>query len=187
VTPSVRERLFEAALELVQQQGLDALTVDGVAKAAGVSRATVYRHLPGGREQLISDTVAWEVGRFLDRATAAADRAHGLDGRLEAFLVESRHAVDQHDVLQRVLEQDREQVLPSIGEVLPIVVGVLRSWLVPQLAAERLQPGQTVDAAADYVARMLVSFLGSPGGWDLEDPAERTRLVRGELLAGVLA
>jgi AcrR family transcriptional regulator len=186
VAPSVRERLFEAALALVQEEGLDGLTVDDVAKAAGVSRATVYRHLPGGRAQLIGETVAWEVGRFLDRATVAADAAEGLDGRLEAFLVTSRHAVDEHEVLQRVLEHDREEVLPSLGEVLPIVVGVLRAWLVPQLAAERLRPGQTVDGAADYLARMLVSFLGSPGGWDLDDPAERARLVHTELLAGVL-
>jgi AcrR family transcriptional regulator len=186
VAAPVRERLFEAALALVAEQGVDGLTMDRVAKAAGVSRATVYRHLPGGREQLISETVAWEVGRFLDRATAAADGATSLEARLEAFLVSSRHGVDEHEVLQRVLEHDREEVLPSLGEVLPIVVGVLRGWLVPQLAAERLQPGQTVDGAADYLARMLVSFLGSAGGWDLDDPDQRTRLVRQELLAGVV-
>jgi hypothetical protein len=102
-------------------------------------------------------------------------------------LVESRHAVDEHAVLQRVLEQDRDEVLPSLGEVLPIVQGVLRSWLVPQLAAERLRPGQTVDGAADYLARMLVSFLGSAGRWDLDDPGERARLVRRELLAGIVS
>jgi len=187
VVPSVRERLFEAALELVARDGLDGLTVEAAAKAAGISRATVYRHLPGGREQLIDDTVAWEVGRFLDQVTATADAADGLTARLEVLLVASRHAVDEHDVLQRVLEQDRKEVLPSLGEVLPIVQGVLRAWLVPQLAAERLRPGQTVDGAADYLARMLVSFLGSPGRWDLDDPEERARLVRAELLAGVLA
>lgn len=183
---SVRERLFEAALSLVQVDGLDGLTVDAVARAAGVSRATVYRQLPGGRDQLIADTVAWEVGRFLDRATEVAEQGDDLEERLERFLVAARRGVDQHDVLQRVLEHDREEVLPSLGEVLPIVVGVLRAWLVPQLAAEPLRPGQTVDAASDYVARMLVSFLGSAGGWDLEDAEERRRLVRGELLAGVV-
>jgi AcrR family transcriptional regulator len=187
MAPTVRERLFDAALRLVERDGLDGLTVDEVAKAAGISRATVYRHLPGGREQLISDTVAWEVGRFLDRVTAAAEQADGLAPRLEALLVESRHAVDEHAVLQRVLEQDREEVLPSLGEVLPIVQGVLRSWLVPQLAAERLCPGQTVDGAADYLARLLVSFLGSAGRWNLDDPGERARLVRRELIAGILA
>ena len=188
MAPSVRERLFTAALELVERRGLDELTVDDVARAAGISRATVYRHLPGGRQQLVDDTVAWEVGRFLDRVTEAADRADDLASRLELLLVESRHAVDEHVVLQQVLvhDRDREEVLPSLGVVLPIVQGVVRSWLVPQLAAERLRPGLTVDAAADYLARMLVSFLGSPGRWGLADACERRRLVDHELLAGVL-
>lgn len=185
----VRERLFEAALETVRREGVDGLTVDEVARRAGVGRATVYRHLPGGRDQLVADTVAWEVGRFLDRTTQAAEEVPGLADRLGIALLEARRAVDEHEVLQRVLaqEQDRQVVLPSLGEVLPIAIGVLRGWLVPQLAAERLRPGLTVDDAADYVARMFVSFVGSPGGWDLDDAIERGRLVRGELLAGVLA
>ena len=34
--------------------------------------------------------------------------------------------------------------------------------------------------------RMLLSFIVSPGGWDLDDPAAVRQLVRGHLLAGVL-
>lgn len=186
MAPTVKERLFEAALAVVEEDGLDGLTVDEVASRAGISRATVYRHLPGGRDQLVSETVTWEVGRFLDRLTSAADEVDGLAPRLELTLLESRHAVDEHVVLHRVLEQDRDAVLPSLGEVLPIVLAVLRAWLVPQLAREQLRPGQTVDGAADYLARMIVSFLGSTGSWDLEDPEQRARLVRTDLLGSVL-
>ena len=37
------------------------------------------------------------------------------------------------------------------------------------------------------VARMLLSFIGNQGRWDLTDPDQVAQLVRTELLAGVLA
>jgi AcrR family transcriptional regulator len=42
-----RERLLAKALEMIGQQGLAALSMDALADAAGVSRATVYRLFPG--------------------------------------------------------------------------------------------------------------------------------------------
>ena len=40
--------------------------------------------------------------------------------------------------------------------------------------------------SAEFVARMILSLVGSPGDWDLDDPAEVRVLVRTQLLAGVL-
>jgi AcrR family transcriptional regulator len=45
--PSARELVLEAGLELVGRQGLAELSMDELAAAAGVSRATVYRLFPG--------------------------------------------------------------------------------------------------------------------------------------------
>jgi AcrR family transcriptional regulator len=45
--PAVRGRILEAALDLVGRQGLAELSMDELAAAAGVSRATVYRLFPG--------------------------------------------------------------------------------------------------------------------------------------------
>lgn len=42
-----RERLLEKALAMIGQQGLAALSMDALADAAGVSRATLYRLFPG--------------------------------------------------------------------------------------------------------------------------------------------
>jgi hypothetical protein len=64
---------------------------------------------------------------------------------------------------------------------------VVRSELVPLLKEERLAPGMTPETAGDYVARMVVSFISSPGGWDLTDAGQVRRLVRTQFLAGVLA
>lgn len=45
--PDARDRILDAALELMGERGLAALSMDGLADRAKVSRATVYRLFPG--------------------------------------------------------------------------------------------------------------------------------------------
>ncbi len=47
--------------------------------------------------------------------------------------------------------------------------------------------GVDLPRAAEYTARMALSLIASPGRHDLDDPDEVRRLVRGELLGGLLA
>jgi AcrR family transcriptional regulator len=51
-----RERILDAAIDLLNQGGMDELTNAEVAKAAGVTERTVYRHF-ASREELLRD--AW--------------------------------------------------------------------------------------------------------------------------------
>src|SRR5829696_7481286 len=44
---TVRSRILDSAVELVGRQGLAELSMDELAAAAGVSRATLYRLFPG--------------------------------------------------------------------------------------------------------------------------------------------
>ncbi|MDV5148484.1 TetR/AcrR family transcriptional regulator C-terminal domain-containing protein [Streptomyces sp. SBC-4] len=61
--PLSRERLVDAALELADAEGLNALTMRRVAAALGVSTMTLYRHVPGKAElvRLMSDAACGEV------------------------------------------------------------------------------------------------------------------------------
>ena len=47
--------------------------------------------------------------------------------------------------------------------------------------------GVDLKEAADFLARMVLSYMSAPGRWDLDDPAQVAQLVRAELLAGVVA
>ena len=41
--------------------------------------------------------------------------------------------------------------------------------------------------AADFLVRMVLSYIVAPGRWDLADPDQVAELVEAELLAGVVA
>lgn len=79
--PDPLQTVLDAATRLLAQ-GPEALTMDALAREAGVSRATVYR-LVGGREQLLVRLGAAEPGDARSRilaATATVFARTGLDG-----------------------------------------------------------------------------------------------------------
>jgi AcrR family transcriptional regulator len=186
-----RERLLEATYACVARFGLGKTTVDDVAKQSGLSRATIYRHFPGGRDQLMREVVAWEAGRFFGRLAEAVAGAGDFASLLQEALLFAHKAVAEHDVLQKVLVTEPERLLPLLTveshRILRFISGFFVPYLEREANAGRVQPGLDVDRAADYVARMLLSFISSPGQWNLEDPDDVRQLVSTEVLAGVLA
>jgi AcrR family transcriptional regulator len=186
-----RERVLEGAYACVGRFGMSKTTIDDVVKASGVSRATIYRLFPGGRDQLLRETVGWEMNRFFARLAEAVAAAPDLPTRLEEGLVFARRSVLEHEVLQKVLVTEPDVLVPLMTveqhRVLGYITAYLRPLLDQEAAAGRLRPGVDTTHAADYLARMVLSLIGSPGRWDLADRAAVRRLVRGELLGGILA
>lgn len=183
---ATRTRILDAALQCVERWGLAKTSLEDVAAAAGLSRATVYRHFPGGREQLISDTVTYEVGNFLEGLGAAMADDSGLAAKLAHGLQHGHRAIDEHKLLHQILSTEPEALLKELARTGPSMMNAVRESIAEDLRHERLQPGTDVDEAADYLTRVFLSYLGSQGRWDLDDPAQVDRLVRTQFLAGIL-
>jgi hypothetical protein len=62
---------------------------------------------------------------------------------------------------------------------------LLQTFFVGRFGGHELREGVPAAAAAEYVARMTLSFISSPGRWDLSDRDQVRTLVRSEILAGV--
>jgi AcrR family transcriptional regulator len=184
---TVRERILEAGFACVARYGMAKTTVEDVARASGLSRATLYRYFPGGEDQLLRDVIAWETGRFFGRLAEAVAGAPDFTHLLEEALMFAHQAVEEHEVLQKVLQTEPERLLPQLTVESERILVFIRRFLLPYLEREELREGVDPEQAADYVARMLLSFIGNQGRWDLTDPDQVSRLVRTELLAGVLA
>src|SRR5438552_16801743 len=92
----VRERVLEGGLVCIGRYGLARTTVDDVAHASGVSRATIYRHFPGRRAQIAADTLAEDQRRYFRRLGAAAGGAADLCLPTAGPLVSARKAPADH-------------------------------------------------------------------------------------------
>lgn len=180
--------VYAATYQSVARVGLDKTTLESVAVEAGISRATLYRMFPGGRDQVLRETVGVEMDRFFIALAAEIADAPDLETCLERGLIFARRSLLDHSVLQKVLRNEPEALLPLMTVEQHRIVDGIAEYLVPLITAEksRLRSGLNPAPAAKYVAGMALSLIGSPGRWDLDDPAAVHILVREELLAPVL-
>ena len=181
----MRDRILEATFTCVARYGLGKTTVEDVAREARLSRATVYRYFPGGKDELIRDTISWEVARFFARLATAVDGVTDFGDLLVEALLFAHRAVEEHEVLQKVLETEPERLLPQLNVDSDRIRGFIRAFLAPHIPDEALPPGTTRMEAADYVSRMLLSFIGAQGRWDLTDREQVRELVTTELMGGL--
>jgi AcrR family transcriptional regulator len=188
---TLRDRLLGATYTCVARFGLGKTTIEDVVKEAGVSRATIYRQFPGGRDELLLETVGWELGNFLNALADYVRDAPNLSELLERGLVFAHQKVNAHAVLSKMMDTEPERLLPLLTtearRTLPFIADFLQPYLRREAAAGRLRPDIDLDRAGDYLARAILSLIGAPGRWDLDDPAQVAELVRVELLGGILA
>lgn len=179
-----RTRILDAAYECIAHDGLAATSLETAARAAGVSRATLYRYFPGGRDELVAAVITGETMRFFGRLADAVAEAPDLETVLVDGIVFAHRSIEEHEVLQRLLGTEPELLTPQLTMDTPVILELLQSFvsgrLGPELAAD-LSPSD----ASGYVARMTLSFIASPGRWDLADREQVRALVRSEILAGV--
>jgi AcrR family transcriptional regulator len=186
---TMRDRLLEATYLCVARYGMGKTTVEDVVKQSGVSRATVYRHFPGGRDELLRETVAWEIGRFFVELGDRVSDAPNLTELLQRGLVFAHQQLQQHEVLRKMLDTEPERLLPLLStestKSLPFIASFLMPYLERESRAGRLREGVDIERAADYLARGILSLIGSSGRWDLDDEEQVRTLVRDELLGGI--
>jgi len=101
-----RQRLLDAARDLIAESGADSLTMDALAERAGVGKGTVFRRFgsrTGLMMTLLSDSEAAFQARFMFGPPPLGPGAPGLD-RLIAFGAERIAFVLEHGDLASAAE-----------------------------------------------------------------------------------
>ena len=80
----VRDRVFTALREQLYERGFEAVTLSGVAAAAGVGRSAMYNHFPD-RQALLVAFVEDEAARYVADLDAALAGASSPTERLAVF------------------------------------------------------------------------------------------------------
>jgi AcrR family transcriptional regulator len=185
VPGDVRTRILEGAYSCIAEKGLAATSLEDAARAAGVSRATLYRYFQGGRDELVAAVISYETLAFFQRLAEAVEGAEDLETLLVEGILFAHEAITNHAVLQRVLSTEPERLLPQLSLESSRLIALIAAFFEARFAGHELRAGLDRAEAAQYVARMTLSFIGSPGAWDLSERKSVTELVRSEFLAGL--
>jgi len=158
-----RTRVIAAALRCMGRFGLSKTTVDDIAREAGLSRATVYRVFPGGREEIVRATIALELERFFDELAERLEVADGLEDRLVGAMTSAADQLARHEALGFLLAHEPELVLPRVSfGALDQVLAVTGAFLAPYLG-DWLQP-EDARRVGEWVTRLVLSHVVCPAG-----------------------
>jgi AcrR family transcriptional regulator len=158
-----RARVIAAALRCVARFGVSKTTVDDIAREAGLSRATLYRTFPGGRDEVLVAVVESEISSFFSELDAQLDAAASIEELLVVALVSSAEQLVRHEALRFLLAYEPEVVVPFIAfqgfdSVLLAASRHLGPYLQPHLGETQAR------RVAEWMARLVVSHVVSPPG-----------------------
>ena len=148
-----RDRLLAATYACVARFGLGKTTIEDVAKESGISRATIYRQFPGGRDELLLETVGWELSNYFSVLADHVRDAPDLEQLLERGLAYAHRSVTEHAVLRKIMDTEPERLLPLLTteamRTIPFIAAFLQPYLRREADAGRLRAGVDLDAAGD--------------------------------------
>lgn len=177
--------VLDAVATCAARWGMDKTTVDDVAREAGVSRATVYRLFPGGKDSLVEMTTEREAVRLVSAVGRAVTSEADLETAMTVMLNTAARLLDAEPALtyMRAHEPATLRRLLSMHH-LDTILEMVADALSPGLAGF-LDPEDAREVVI-WGARLVVSYYLIPDpARDLTDIDEARRLVRNHLLAGI--
>lgn len=180
------DRICDAAVVCIGRFGLAKTTLDDVARESGMSRATLYRAVPGGRDALIAAVLDRETDRFFDVIGAALDGVEGLEEQLVVALGTSIRLLRDHDALKAIAALEPQTLLPQFAfSGVESLTERVAAFAAPYLDGH-LRPGTELDFA-EFLVRVVLSYTLHPSDRvDPDDADSVRRLVRLHILPGIV-
>ena len=178
-------RVLDAAQRCCDRWGIAKVTIDDIATDAGVSRATIYRMFPGGKDVLFEALRVRELEEFFAVLQARIVGADSLEELLVRTVVGATLELRADDHLALMLASEPGTMLGQLTvEGLPRIIRFATALLAPLV--EPYVERDRARALIDVLARLVISYFLAPSDTvDLGDP-ESARAFLDPLLAPYL-
>jgi AcrR family transcriptional regulator len=180
-----RELIIESAFACFRRHGLTKTTIVDIAKAAGISRSTVYEYFRD-KAAIVEACAEHSSERFYREMARAMGKGDSLEEKLTlaaVFVTRARRFVEPEmyfdaDEVGLLLTKNAALLLRECGE-----------FLAPYLAAAKLtgevRKELDVAAAGEWFARMLFSLFSTPSSTlDMDDDEVVADFVRSHVVRG---
>lgn len=121
-----KRAIKRATLDLIVEEGVEAVTIEGITERSGVAKTTIYRHWPD-KETLVLEVLESELEAPRDPDTGSLGRdldilsvglAHGLaDPRVSSMIASLMNASERDPAMSRLhrqFQQSRFEVIKAV-------------------------------------------------------------------------
>jgi AcrR family transcriptional regulator len=174
---SAEGRVLDAAKRCCERWGMAKVTVDDIAVEAGISRATLYRLFPGGKDVLYEALRRRDSAEFFAELETHVDQAGSLEDLLVRIVVAATRQLRADEDLQLMLASRPGEVAMSLSfEGLPVIFETATAYLSPRVA--RWIGEHRAAELAELLSRLVVSYFLTPSRFvDLGDPESANRFI----------
>lgn len=179
---SLSDAILDATKQAIERWGVERLTINDVCDTANISRATLYRAFPGGKEVLLEALRVRETETFFTTLRAHAEGESSLEDTIVRCMVVATTELRSDQHLALMLAAEPNEVLSQLTvQGMPRIVRVATAYLMPLL-----QPHLSRDEAAELVevlARMVISYFLAPSRqYDFGNESQARAFVRAYVL-----
>lgn len=156
---SKKDEILKVARELFSQFGIKKVTTDDIARAAHVSKATIYKYYRN-KGEIFDDVVSLEANELLSAIRSAVDAEPSAVGKFKAHIVTRMLRVRELVNFYRVTRESWRDFWPHLAK--------LDSWfldeekkIVMQTIEEGVQEGELEVPRLNLCAHITVAALRS--------------------------
>ena len=169
--------MLDAARACCERWGRSKTTVDDIATEAGISRATLYRMFPGGRDNLFEALRQQETEDFFTKLSETLNGAESFEDLIVRGVVNATRALRDDEHLRLMLASEPGEVVAGLTvEGLPVILRVATAFLTPWFAPHVGEAGSA--ELAEWLSRIVISYFLAPSTYhDLADELSATEFV----------
>lgn len=156
--------IADALLRCVARWGIAKTTIEDIAREGGVSRATVYRHFPGGKLAILVTAWALDMSHLVELINTRVANVATLEDALVHGIHTAAVHLGDHPSLQFMRNHEPAEFEQLITfERMDIMLINTGDVMGPVL--ERFLPRAQARDTAMWCARILVSYLSNPADY----------------------
>ena len=175
---ATEQRVLDAAKVSLEKWGSERVTVEDICTLAGVSRATLYRVFPGGKDVLFEALRVRELEEFFEGLRADTQSADNLEDLLVATVVSSgRRLRDDAHLAAMLAAEPGATVTDLTVDGMPRIIRLATTFMAPMV--EEYLEREAAARLVEVMARLVVScFLAPSPIVDITDEASTRAFVK---------
>jgi AcrR family transcriptional regulator len=158
---SLSDAILDATKTAIERWGVERLTINDVCDVAKISRATLYRAFPGGKEVLLEALRVRELELFFTTLRAHAEGETTLEDTIVRCMVVATTELRNDEHLALMLAAEPGDVLSQLTlQGVPRIVRVATAYLTPLL--EPYLDRHDATRVVEVLARVVISYFLAP-------------------------